>query len=365
MNNLEYKDALKIISERERLGIMPGLARIKSLLSIMGNPQKELKIIHIAGTNGKGTVAASISNALIDAGYKVGLFTSPYVVDYREQIQLNGEYISEQELSSYIQKYSDYDATEFELLTAIMYKYFYDENVDYAVVECGLGALGDATNTEDKNISVITSVSLDHTNFLGDTLEEIAIQKAGIIKENSICVLYPNESISHIFEAECIKKNTKLISISDCGNFKINNLNTAQAVLNLIDSKLVAKYPTLPARQERIGDIILDGGHNEGAAQALCEIINNEVALISMLKDKDVDAYLSKVAPRCKMIVTTQVKNSRALPSDELADIARKYCSCVISIGNVEDALSYAKKNGLTLVCGSFYLARMIRKDLF
>ena len=165
-----YDEALNFILGKQSLGIMPGLTRIMNLLEIMGNPQNDIKIIHIAGTNGKGTVAKTINNALIDSGYKVGLFSSPWIDDYREQIQINNDFISEEEFASYVDEYKDNDCTEFEFLTAIMYKYFADIKVDYAVVECGMGGKGDSTNVEQSNISVITSISLDHTAFLGDTV---------------------------------------------------------------------------------------------------------------------------------------------------------------------------------------------------
>ena len=187
-----YDEALNFILGKQSLGIMPGLTRIINLLETMGNPQNDIKIIHIAGTNGKGTVAKTINNALIASGNKVGLFSSPWIDDYREQIQINNEFISKEKFASYVDKYKDNDCTEFEFLTAIMYKYFADSKVDYAVVECGMGGKGDSTNVEESNISVITSISLDHTAFLGNTVERIAEEKSGILRKNSTCVLYPN-----------------------------------------------------------------------------------------------------------------------------------------------------------------------------
>ena len=160
---MNYDNALNLILQKQSLGIKPGLTRIYELLNKMDNPQDKINIIHIAGTNGKGTTAAALSNALIKSGKKVGLFTSPWTEDYREQIKINGNMITEEEFAFYVEKYIDCDATEFELVTAIMYKYFADENVDFAVVECGMGGKGDATNVEKKNISIITSVAIDHT----------------------------------------------------------------------------------------------------------------------------------------------------------------------------------------------------------
>lgn len=157
---MTYENALKILVNKQSLGIKPGLERIKALLENMGNPQNDLTVIHIAGTNGKGTVSASIADYLINAGYKVGLFTSPWVLDYREQIQLNHAFISKDAFAEYVEEYADCDATEFELLTAIMYKYFSDEKVDFAVVECGMGGLGDSTNMIEKIRSVCNHIHI-------------------------------------------------------------------------------------------------------------------------------------------------------------------------------------------------------------
>ena len=174
---MNYNEALNFILSKQSLGIKPGLTRIKALLDSMGNPQNKIRIIHIAGTNGKGTVARFINDALIDAGYKVGLFTSPWIIDYTEQIQINNTFIPQEVFAEYVDAYRDNDCTEFEFLTAVMYKYFADSNVDWAVVECGMGGKGDSTNVEQENIAVLTSISLDHTDFLGSTVEEITKEK--------------------------------------------------------------------------------------------------------------------------------------------------------------------------------------------
>ena len=156
---MNYNQSLDYMTKKLSLGIKPGLGRIMALLSKMDNPQDKIKIIHIAGTNGKGTVANTISNALASNGLKIGLFTSPWVLDYREQIQINGNFISKEDFAFYVSEYNDTDCTEFEFLTAIMYKYFADQEVDYAVIECGMGGKGDSTNVEKENVcSVLTSV---------------------------------------------------------------------------------------------------------------------------------------------------------------------------------------------------------------
>jgi dihydrofolate synthase/folylpolyglutamate synthase len=332
---------------------MPGLSRIKSLLTKMGEPQDKIKIIHIAGTNGKGTVAATISDTLIKNGFKIGLFSSPWVIDYREQIQINNQFIPENVFAKYVSQYGDNDCTEFEFLTAIMYKYFADEKVDYAVIECGMGGLGDSTNVETNNVcSVITHIALDHTNFLGNTVQEIAKEKSGIIRANSPCVLYPNSDVEDVFE-----DFNNIIKVENTGDYMLNNLKTAQAVIDVLGVNAMAEISHLPARQQRLNGILLDGGHNVDAAKALESVIKNEVAVIGMMKDKNIDGYLSIVAPKCKKIITTRPNNSRSMSAVDLMCIAKKYCDDVDAIDNPVDAVN---QKDVTLICGSFYLIRDI-----
>lgn len=363
---MTYKEALDVLIKKQSLGIKPGLTRINDLLKDMGNPQDDLRIVHIAGTNGKGTVAYTVADALSNNGCRVGLFTSPWVIDYREQIQINGKFIPEKVLADYVWQYKDYDVTEFELLTAIMYKYFSDEKVDYAIVECGMGGLEDATNVEKNNLSVITSISLDHTNFLGNTIEDIARHKAGIIRKNSTCVLYPNPSVEHIFEEICRGKNTRLIKVEELieNDYFTNNLATADAVLCVLGYNTGVTIARPPARCEIINDVFIDGGHNPAAAQAMISTppyFKDEVAVIGMLADKDVDRYLSIVAPYCKKIIAVTPDNPRAMPADSLKAIADKYCDNVVAFDSVHKAVT---QKDVTLICGSFFLARDARKIL-
>ena len=366
---MNYSQALDIVKRKQSLGIMPGLARIKRLLAVMGNPQNDLAIIHIAGTNGKGTISATTADCLIKAGNKVGLFTSPWVIDYREQIRINNTFIPKEVFAGYVDKYKDYDSTEFELLTAIMYKYFADEKVDYAIIECGMGGLEDATNVEKNNLAVITSISLDHTGFLGNTIEEIAVQKAGIIRNNSNCIFYPNPECESVFEKLCKQMNTTLVKVEDNGTVNNNTIATVQRILaftNAEEQRTVKETVKLPARQEKIGKVLLDGGHNPSAAKYLADRLNDEVAVIGMMADKDVDKYLSIVAAKCKKIITTTPDNPRSLPANKLAEIAGKYCKNVCAVDNCVQAIALAKQDAdFSLVCGSFFLAREIRKELF
>lgn len=364
---MEYSEALNVIQKKQSLGIKPGLCRVAELLDVMGNPQNKLKIIHIAGTNGKGTVGRMIADALKNHGFKTGLFSSPWVTDYREQIQINGVMIKEKVFADYICRYGSCDATEFELLTAVMYKYFYDEKVDYAVVECGMGGLEDSTNAVNRTkICVITSVSWDHTDFLGKSLEEIANHKAGIIKDKSKVVLYPNSETRRIFEDKCRDRNAELVKVEEQGSFMLNNIKTAEAVLKLLEVDEKINIPSLPARQEMICEnLMLDGAHNTDGARALAGALPEKriTAVLGMLQDKDIDSYLSVIAPLCSKIITTTIPSPRAETAKNLKNTAKKYCAHVISAENPFEAVKMLDGE-FNLVCGSFYLARAVRKDL-
>lgn len=333
-----YDDALKYMINKQGLGIIPGLSRIVELLDRMDNPQEKIKIIHIAGTNGKGTVAKTIADTLISNGHKVGLFTSPWIIDYTEQIMINNTPIDKNTFARYVDEYKDNDCSEFEYLTAIMYKYFSDEKVDYAVVECGMGGKGDATNVEKENVcSVLTSISLDHTDFLGDSIEKITAEKEGIIR-NSPCFRY-----------------------EPTGDFNKDNLTLARKVISYLGYDDNIQLSELPARQQYIGDVLLDGGHNKQAGIELSRIINNEIALIGMMRDKDIDGYLSSVALKCKKIYCTDVNNPRAISAKELVLYAKEYCDDVEVVSAPELAL---EKGNITLICGSFYMIREVIKEL-
>ncbi|MBQ7740634.1 MAG: hypothetical protein IJT65_05310 [Eubacterium sp.] len=346
-----YQKAIQYLNEKKSLGVMPGLERIKAALEEKGNPQNDFKIIHIAGTNGKGTVAATISKALENNGFRVGLFTTPWVVSCREQIQLCGEMISCEDFTRLTDECQNDVCTEFETLVLMAYLFFSRNKVDYAVVECGMGGLGDATNVENDNLSVITPISFDHTDYFGSSIEDIAKEKAGILRKSCDCIIYSDE-FKDIFAPHC-----KKLYISP----DKDNLSLVNTVLDYLGINAVSELVRLPARQERIGSILLDGGHNKSAGEYLSKVIENETALIGMLKDKDVDAYLSFVAPKCKKIITVTPKSERAMDSKELLVYAKRYCNDVISYNDINEALN---DFSITLVCGSFYLAREIRKIL-
>ena len=215
MNN--YNKAIELLTSREKFHISLGLERISQILELLNNPQDRLKVIHIAGTNGKGSVACMLSAILTEAGYKTGLFTSPHILEYTERIKINNRDISNDDFSDLIfeinrlAKKNEIYLTEFELLTAVGFKYFADNNIDICVLETGLGGRLDATNVIKTNlVSVITSISLEHTERLGDTIEKIAFEKAGIIKENSLVVVNESNLGISVIKEVAGQKNAKV-----------------------------------------------------------------------------------------------------------------------------------------------------------
>lgn len=415
-------EAIKYIHSLEKFGIQPGLEKISALCSALGNPQKKLKVIHVAGTNGKGSTSTMISNMLIEAGYKVGLYISPYVSDFRERIQLGGKMIEKDALSRSVERVKNaientlipngIQPTEFEALTAAAFDFYAEEGCDFVVLEVGLGGRFDATNIIDNTlVSVIASISLDHTAILGDSVEKIAFEKCGIIKSNSITVSYPLQSKEafKVIEDKCSSMNNKLVipnpsiikieseefdgtnaiygdihfKLPLAGKHMIYNACTAiEAVkalsaydINITNDAVIKGIAAsaMPARLELINKkpiIILDGGHNEGCAKAVEAYIDKFfkdkriVMVSSMMADKDYEAYLSLVASKASVFIATKADVPRALSSDELMKAAEKYCKECYSASIPEKAV----KKGIGLcnddvfiACGSFYLAGEIR----
>ena len=219
---MNYEDAVKLLTSQGKFYIELGLERISRILDILGNPQDKLKCIHVAGTNGKGSVCAIIESVLKEAGIKVGLYTSPHIFDYTERIKISGNEISKNDFANYLEKIcsladkNSIHLTEFEILTAVMFEYFADNNIDVVVLETGLGGRFDATNVIKSNLcSIITHIDFDHTERLGKTLEQIAFEKAGIIKEN--CPVITAEGFE-IIKDTADKKNSLMIMVSPFEN---------------------------------------------------------------------------------------------------------------------------------------------------
>ena len=241
---MNYKDTLQYINNTAKFGVNLGLERTEKILELLGNPHKKIKAIHVAGTNGKGSITVMINSILIEAGFKVGMYTSPYLEEFEERIQVNGKNVSHDDLSRVVTKVSEavdkvlqlgYDnPTEFEIITCAMFCYFWDKKVDIAVIEVGLGGRFDSTNVMPPFskecqggviASVIASISYDHMNILGDTLEKIAYEKAGIIKKGIPVIFYPQEeSVEKVIEKICEEKGSELIKVPiDSSNFISEN----------------------------------------------------------------------------------------------------------------------------------------------
>lgn len=419
---MDYNKSVEYIHSLLRFGMKPGMERITALLDKLGNPQNSLKFIHVAGTNGKGTVCTMLSEIMQQAGFKTGLFTSPYVVDFTERIQINSQMIPKDDLALLVTRIkpvveefarNGIEPTEFEVITAAAMEYFKSQKCDIVVLEVGLGGLLDSTNViKSPLVSVITSVSFDHMAVLGNTLEEIAVQKCGIIKQNCPTAYYPLEDdrvekiikmaaenknsrcyradlnkleiISQTVEGTDIVYNGLKIHISLLGGHQVYNCLTALAAVDALreqgieitDSNIACgiKKAVLPARLEIIGRnpvVILDGGHNAQGAEALASSLDKYIgekvdAVIGMMEDKECEKAVSFIAPHCKKIIATTPDNPRSMKAEKLCSIAARYCRDCIAVDLPEKAVDVllADTSRPKLVCGSFYLAGDVRARL-
>lgn len=392
---MNYRETLEYIHSLGNFGLPAGLDRIKKVLNKLGNPQNEFKAIHIAGTNGKGSVTAFVSSVFKEAGYKTGTFISPYIIDFRERIQINGEYISEADLTRYAQsvKQTGVELTEFEFITALAFLYFKEQKIDVLVCETGLGGRFDATNAlENKAVTVITKIGMDHTAVLGDTIEKIAEEKCGIlrscptvttpfqdkralevIKSKSQNLIIPDISKLEQGESTYIYKGEKF-EISLLGDFQTEN--SLVGIETVKNSGFDISYDTIykglkntffPARLEMISKkplILLDGAHNpDGAvvlAKELSKFEEKPTAIVGMMKDKNVKEVLREVLKHCASAVCVTVPNNpRSMSGGELSEIASEFCKCSVA-DSLEMAIEKTKEQN-TVIFGSLYLASAIR----
>lgn len=419
---MNYRESLEFIHSRMKFGSRPGMERIEALCKAFDNPQDKLKFVHVAGTNGKGSTCNMISSILTSAGYKTGLFTSPFIVDFRERIQINGEMIVETELAEIMtrvkpvtEKLSEQgiEPTEFEIITVVAFLYFLENNCDIVVLEVGLGGKLDSTNIiKQSEVSVICSISMDHTDVLGDTLLKIADQKCGIFKENGKVVAYPQPdfSVERFIKEKAKEKNceyfpselSKIRLVKDeldgltiiyaglsfkiplTGKHQIYNFATAISAVNVLKMngwEISAKNMIdgiqslkIPARVEIVSRsplVIIDGGHNAEGIDALSDCLKKYcsdkkiIAVFGMMKDKDCAKAVETLAPLFSAVYTTTPSNPRSLSAKELADKVKAYCKKVKAVDEpakaYEKALKKADENDVVLVCGSLYLASDIK----
>ncbi len=420
---MTYNEALGFIHSLSKFGSKPGLSRVSRIVSLANNPQNSLKFIHIAGTSGKGSVASYCAEALQCAGYRVGLYTSPYVIDFRERFKVNGFLIEKDDFcrlcSQLIPLVEELNAqgdiiTEFEFNTALAFLWFKEQKCDIVCLEVGMGGRFDATNIiSPPLISVITRIGLDHTDYLGNTVEKVASEKCGIIKSGSTVVSYPNQRAEAL---DVISKTATqngcplllpcLSDISDvalrldgsdfsfegerytlnmAGEHQIHNAVTAIYALKALSrfgidvpiSKIKEglRFVKCSARLEVISQsptVIIDGAHNSDKISALYDCVSSYkgkiVSICAMLGDKDYHLACKKIVPLCKAVFTITANNPRALSATKMADACRVYCqsttACISTSEAVKKAFEVLENDDILLCWGSLYIAGDVKKEI-
>ncbi len=423
---MDHKGVAVFLEKAKTLGSRLGLERVSRLCALLGNPQDSFPIVHVAGTNGKGSTASMIAAGLTAAGARTGLYTSPYLIDLKEILGIDGDPITQAEFDEMAAIVAEqgkaletdgHGPTAFELETAMAFLWFKQRNCDIAVIETGLGGRLDATNVIRKAaVSVITGISYDHVNILGDTLTKIAFEKCGIIKPGGVtvcCPCQPDEAMAVIRQRSAEEGNHLILpdgsaiavhesglwgsrftysglemSIRMPGRHQVHNAVTAIEALRVSgqacgifvsDRHIAAGIAAvrLPMRQEWIEGsppVLLDGAHNLDKLTALAETIRTHldgrkiVAVMGMLSDKQFEPSIAMIAGLCQSFIACAPHSDRALDSQTTASIARHQCAEVIVEDDVGRAVALAIRSagedGAVVVCGSFYLAGPARASL-
>ena len=416
---MNYTETLSWIHGTERFGSRLGLGRMGRLLHRMGDPHLKVPFLHVAGTNGKGSTTTLIASALTAGGFKTGKFISPYILEFRERMQIDGQMIPEETLAALATrlrpiaeefKAAGDPVTEFELVTVLGLCWFAEQNCDIAVLEVGLGGRLDATNIiPPPVVAVITRIDYDHTAILGDTLSAIAGEKCGIVKRGSTVISYPDqagEALS-VIRRRAEEENDPLLlpdlsqltvlssglcgsrfcyrgekySIPLPGPHQVLNAVTALEALKALSDTRFAVSPQeiaagfaaarFPARLELLRQsppVLLDGAHNPNGGRALCDAVkslglHDLTAVVGMLRDKDCLPVLQMMAPYCARMIVTTVPNPRSYPAEEFAGLARSVCPRVTVCPDCQEAarLALAEGENGVLVFGSLYLASAVR----
>lgn len=403
-------------------GSIPGLGRTQELLEKMGNPEKKLKFVHIAGTNGKGSTAAMTASILRKAGYRTGLYTSPYIYRFHERIQVDGVEISDEdltEITEYVKPLANSMAqspTEFELVCCIAFEYFYRKKCEIVVLEVGMGGAWDATNViEVPEVAAITNIGLDHTEYLGDTVEKIAETKSGIFKPHGHAVVYRSTpSVEAVYERVCAERDVSLRKadfeglvlkahtlegqVFDCGSRKNlvlpllgdHQLHNASVVLSIADTLIGEGWKISEQNiYDGIRDVrwpgrfdivcrkplfIIDGGHNPQCIEALVKNIRDYlagkkvIALTGVLADKDYADMYKPVMPLIDRFVCITPPNPRKLEAEQLARYLRQAGAQAQAsesiLDGVKKAMELAGEDGVVLCFGSLYSIGGIRDAL-
>jgi dihydrofolate synthase/folylpolyglutamate synthase len=428
---MDNETAIDKIKTFERFGSRLGLERMSKIMELLGNPERDLKVIHVAGTNGKGSVCKYIYEALSENDYKVGLYTSPFLEVFNERIEFNGALISDEELAEctnlVLQKVEVMleqgfeSPTEFEVVTAVAFVYFKMVQADYVVLEVGLGGSGDSTNIIENPLAcVITSISFDHMDRLGNTIEEIAGEKAGIIKDGIPVIMNVNNSeAAKVIARKAYEKNavlydvtkqkysliesaiegytfdTKLlgtdysgVQISMVGEHQLANAMTSLLTLEILrkQQKIKVERSRLYAGMkkamqigrfeviERPPYVIIDGAHNEDGAEALAKTIKSFMPekkilmVVGLLEDKDHGKILDHFTDITDDFIATEPDNARKLDAKNLCKLLKERGKSCVTISEPTEACEYVEKikgnYDVVLYAGSLYLIGQIRRCL-
>ncbi|MBR5559906.1 MAG: bifunctional folylpolyglutamate synthase/dihydrofolate synthase [Clostridia bacterium] len=404
-------------------GKKEGLTNMRKVMARLGDVQNALAMVHVAGTNGKGSTCAMIERAMREAGYKTGMYTSPYIETYNERIRMDGKPIEGDKLAQLVEEVwpiiegcreEGLCITEFELGTVLAFLAFAKEKVDISIIEVGLGGRLDPTNIICPLVSVITNVGMDHMHFLGDTIEEIAMEKAGIMKPDTPVVLgwqeenvraaleqaakaldisvtepqaenVREEARSVAFDAQMGGETIKGITVSLIGRHQAQNACAALGALDVLKSRGYDRITEetirrafadvhWPGRLEFFGNVILDGAHNEPGVKALCAYMDawlpkgKTVLLSGMMADKDTAVMTQMLAPRAMCVVATQPAIPRAMAAQELAKAFERQGMTAYAVAEPKAALEKAREiageGGTVLCAGSLYLIGEIRSLL-
>lgn len=409
MYKMTYTEAVDYIHSIPKFSRVLGNDVLRGLLNRLGNPHKKLRYIHIAGTNGKGSTASMTAKILECAGYKVGLYTSPFLEVFNERIRINGENIADDTLAELVGEVREQTdkmgrgPSEFAFTTAVMFLYFCREECDWVVLETGMGGKLDATNViENAAVTVLTPISLDHTQFLGDTIEKIALEKCGIIKSGTevVCCPKQDKTALDVIKKVCADKAVRLrvaqepavcadgfvysakrYALSLRGAYQPYNAATALCVIDAMREKGVEISDESVAdglirvswagRFEYIKpNLVIDGGHNPSGISELKKSLEQTgkriILVMAMMEDKDYKRCTELIAPSAHKIYATQIDYPRCLSAQKLAQTVQKLCAdvCVLSDAQeaVRRALAQAGADDLVCVCGSLFLVGFVRK---
>lgn len=396
MKGESYQQAIDILTSQGKFYINLGLERIQKILSLLDDPHKKSKFIHIAGTNGKGSTSAILSSILTESGIKTGLFTSPHVFEYTERIKINNVEIEKEVFGEKIIQIveladkNEIHLTEFEILTAVAFDYFAQNNVDIVVLETGLGGRFDATNVIEENLcSIITHIDLDHTERLGNSIAEIALEKAGIIKENCTVITTKNNSGINIIKKIAEEKNSHFFLAKEApesfkkdlalkGSWQKENLALALAGVELLkdrgfvitDSAITEGLKSVkhPCRFEylREENILIDGAHNPNGTKALRESLDRYFPnqkfrfVFGCLRNKNYPQMMKNLFTPSDEIYFCQFDNPNACTYEELSS------ACAFKTKDFRDFKKLKDKtsNTLTVICGSFYMIKELLQKI-